>query len=563
VMAVRCAAAKRKSMNPMRIQPTTLIFMPPREPIEVIKGPNLTEAFDGSNYEVRCAVAKTVGNSIATTQQNQKGNPADGVRSSSPERPHQNKGFKPISLEEALGVLMSGFLRGGVGFLKGTGEMIKGSSGVNREVRVGVTHAYVIFVQILGGVWLERNITTLLTHVLDLVANPKAASSHVDAVYSRKCINFILRSILGRMLGEKAQASACKEIAHIVVKQMNSIEMGSIILGLGTTASNLLTDQSLSLVEATMAVLVHPCQAARLAAAWCLRCICVAVPSQITPLIDRCVEGIENMRTSPEAIAGYSGALAAVLGSVRLSPLGVPNTGYEVIFNTAEELLRSASQNSRLSLNRTQAGWLLIGAIMTLGVPVVRGLLPRMLLLWRNSFPRSNKELESEKARGDAFTWQVTLEGRAGALSAMHSFVQNCPELVTDDIIRRLLTLLSLHSPCSLILKTYGQHLKAPAAMVRLRLYETLSLLPSHAFEGSYTHLLRMLVAEFTLTENPANTTTSQLRTVCHADDSVILGTWLQETDHRTIEDQLQPNSAAGSGALEHDPCCLYRPVLP
>lgn len=39
-----------------------------------------------------------------------------------------------------------------------------------------------------------------------------------------------------------------------------------------------------------------------------------------------------------------------------------------------------------------------------------------MLLLWRNAFPRSNKELESEKVRGDAFTWQVTLEARAGAL---------------------------------------------------------------------------------------------------------------------------------------------------
>lgn len=48
-----------------------------------------------------------------------------------------------------------------------------------------------------------------------------------------------------------------------------------------------------------------------------------------------------------------------------------------------------------------------------------------------------------------------------------------------------------------------------------------------------------MLVGEFTLTENPANTTTSQLRLVCHANDSVILGTWLQETDHRTIEDQV------------------------
>nr|CAD7424523.1 unnamed protein product [Timema monikensis] len=576
VMAVRCAASK--CLLEM-LNHAPFLYTAELESLATL----CFRAFDGSNYEVRCAVAKLLGALIACTQQPQKGNPAAA----------QNKGAKPISLEEALGVLMSGFLRGGVGFLKGTGEMIKGSSGVNREVRVGVTHAYVVFVQIMGGVWLERNLTTLLTHVLDLVANPKAASSHVDAVYSRKCINFILRSVLGRMLGEKAQASACKEITQIVAKQMASIdfnpenakdcnqetlfsqhllvcalqEMGSLILGLGTTAANLTTDQSLGLIEATLSVLVHPCQAARLAAAWCLRCICVAVPSQITPLIDRCVEGIENMRSSPEAIAGYSGALAAVLGGVRLSPLGVPHTKGKIIFNTAEELLRSASQNSRLSLNRTQAGWLLIGAIMTLGVPVVRGLLPRMLLLWRNSFPRSNKELESEKARGDAFTWQVTLEGRAGALSAMHSFLQNCPELITEDIIRRLLTpiesALAMLTNISTVLKTYGQHLKAPAAMVRLRLYESLSLLPPQSFEGSYTHLLRMLVAEFTLTENPANTTTSQLRAMCHADDSVILGSWLQETDHRTIEDQLQPNSAAGSGALEHDSCCLFRPVAP
>lgn len=76
--------------------------------------------------------------------------------------------------------------------------------------------------------------------------------------------------------------------------------------------------------------------------------------------------------------------------------------------------------------------------------------------------------------------------------------------------------------------------------MVRLRLYETLALLPPNALESSYTHLLRMLVAEFTLAENTANTTTSLLRTLCHADDSIILGTWLQETDHRNIEDQVR-----------------------
>lgn len=129
-----------------------------------------------------------------------------------------------------------------------------------------------VFVQILGGVWLERNIKVLLSHILYLVANPKAASSHVDAVYSRKCVNFILRSVLGKMLGEKAQLSACKEIAQIIVKEMSSIdfnpenakdfnqetlfsqhllvcalqEIGSLVLNLGTTAHDLTTDPSLS-----------------------------------------------------------------------------------------------------------------------------------------------------------------------------------------------------------------------------------------------------------------------------------------------------------------------------
>lgn len=42
--------------------------------------------------------------------------------------------------------------------------------------------------------------------------------------------------------------------------------------------------------------------------------------------------------------------------------------------------------------------------------------LARVLLLWKCVFPVSPKDLETEKSRGDAFTWQVTLEGRAGAL---------------------------------------------------------------------------------------------------------------------------------------------------
>lgn len=520
-------------------------------------------AFDGSNYEVRCAVAKLLGNLIAMTQLPPKITGPMSVAANTTKTP-----TKTVSFDEALSILMGGFLRGGGSFLKGT-EMIKGTSNINREVRVGVTHAYVCFVQVMGGLWLERNLQPFLKHILDLVANPKAASSHVDAVYSRKCINFILHSVIGKMLSEKAQASACKEIVLIIAKQMNSIdfspenakdanqetlfsqhllvcalqELGSIIQILGTTAQNLLTDHTLNLIDAVCAVLVHPCAAVRLYCAWCLRSICIAVPSQITPLIDRFLEAIEKMRTSSDAISGYSYALAAVLGAVKYSPVGIPHTKGKIVFNTAEELLRTASQNSRLSLNRTQAGWILIGSIMTLGEPVVKNLLPRMLLLWRNAFPRSTKELDSEKARGDAFTWQVTLEARAGALGVMHSFLLHCPELLNDDIQRRLLnpieSALAMLINLAPVLKSYGQQLKAPAAMVRLRLYETLSLLPPISMESSYTYLLRMLVSEFTLADNPANTTTSSLKQLCYADESIILATWLQETDHRSIEDQV------------------------
>lgn len=475
VMSVRIAAAK---CILELIQNAPFIYQSELESLSSL----CFRAFDGSNYEVRCAVARLIGTLLAYTQQQQEEN----VKKQSPSviqsggtigsgsgvavggvggQSKSNATSRTVSLDETLVILMSGFLRGGASFLKGTGEIIKGSSGVNREIRVGVTHAYVAFVEYMGGAWLERNLATFLTHVLDLVANPKAASSHVEAVYSRKCINFILRSVLGKMLGEKAQITACKELIHMIAKQMNVIdfspenakdsnqetlfsqhflvcalqELASLVQGLGTTAQNLLLDQALNAIDTICAVLVHPCAAARLSAAWCMRCFCIALPSLITPLIDRFLEALEQMRTASEAIAGYSCALAAVLGSVQFSPLGIPYTKGKVIFNVAEELLRSASQSSRMSLSRTQAGWLLIGSIMTLESSVVKGLLPRLLLLWRHSFPRSNKELESEKARGDAFTWQVTLEGRAGALSVMYSFLLNCPELITEDIIRRLL----------------------------------------------------------------------------------------------------------------------------
>lgn len=55
----------------------------------------------------------------------------------------------------------------------------------------------------------------------------------------------------------------------------------------------------------------------RLAAAACLRQVSIAVPSVLTPLIDKSVEALETYKSAQEAVSGYSGGLAALLGAVR------------------------------------------------------------------------------------------------------------------------------------------------------------------------------------------------------------------------------------------------------
>ncbi|CAH2054631.1 unnamed protein product, partial [Iphiclides podalirius] len=270
--AVRAAAANalRRVLPLMRLAPAD---------VDAIAAACLRAAHP-SDYALRCAVAELLGALIATTQAGDINNTNNkmkiGIQSVQQSKKDSQKNV--VSLDEALNLLMGAFLRGGTSFLKG--DIIKSGSGVNREVRVCVTHAYVVFVQNMGGVWLERNMTTFLTHVLDLVANPKAASSHVDAVYSRKCINYILRNTLGKMLGEKAQASACKEIIQIVAKQMNSIdfnpenakdcnqetlfsqhllvcaltEAGELAEQLGTSVHNLTTDTGLNMIDTIFTV---------------------------------------------------------------------------------------------------------------------------------------------------------------------------------------------------------------------------------------------------------------------------------------------------------------------
>lgn len=83
------------------------------------------KALEGSNYDVRVCVAQLIGTLMAMTQQ-------------TPSAVAAGKSKKTCSLEEVFSYMSGGFLRGGIGFLKGSGgELLKTIA--PREVRVGVT----------------------------------------------------------------------------------------------------------------------------------------------------------------------------------------------------------------------------------------------------------------------------------------------------------------------------------------------------------------------------------------------------------------------------------------
>ncbi|XP_021034626.1 HEAT repeat-containing protein 5A isoform X4 [Mus caroli] len=574
-MAVRCAAAKCL----LELQ-NEAIFMWSTDLDSVAT--LCFKSFEGSNYDVRISVSKLLGTVLAKAVTAK--HPGAGSKQSA----------RRVSLGEALELLGAGFLRGSSGFLRASGDMLKGNSSVSRDVRVGVTQAYVVFVSTLGGAWLEKNLAAFLSHILSLVSqsNPKATQTQIDAVCCRRCVSFILRATLGGLLGEKAQIAAAKEICQAIwrlKKVMDAVlsdgnletrlssadvaasqhvlvcasqELGNLIHSLGTTAAPLLQDSSTGLLDSVISVVLHPSISVRLAAAWCLHCIAGALPSYLTPLLDRCLERLSILKSSPEAVTGFSFAVAALLGSVTHCPLGIPHGKGKIIMTIAEDLLCSAAQNSRLSLQRTQAGWLLVAALMTLGPAVVSHHLTRVLLLWKCVFPVSPKDLETEKSRGDSFTWQVTLEGRAGALCAVKSFISHCGDLLTEEVIQRLLPPLpcavDLLTQLSSILKTYGSALKTPSVVYRQRLYELLILLPPETYKGNLCAILKELAAELTAPDTQAAASTCLLPALCHPDDLLILSPLLQETDHRFIEEQLLLGNGVACGSLEYDPYSIY-----
>ncbi|CAF0928332.1 unnamed protein product [Brachionus calyciflorus] len=450
----------------------------------------------------------------------------------------------------------------------------------SKELRIGITYAYIELANLLGSFWLEKNLSLFLTHILNLVNNTKCVQNHLDAVYSRKCVQFILRSIIGGMLNEKVQLQCAFELINLIEK-LNSLqntqhilicsihELSCILKNLNTSCSILISEDH-KLMDKLFQTLMYPNVGVKCITAWCLRSLTNSLPSLMSSLLDTCMDKLSLIRNPSDALSGYGYACSALIGAIHQCPLGVPSLKPKLGFNIGEELLRSASQSSNINLamQKTGIGWLLIGSFMTLGPTLIRKHFTRIKKLWTLTLPSNLEQIDLEKKRGDSFTWQLSLETRSGALSSMLSFLQNNTELLEDESICQGFNqpiqsaiLLLAQLPSILKLNANSVNLKAQSAMYRLKLYQCLCHLPIRIYENSLAVLLSELVAEFTMADQVnSNYVTSLLRSVCHSNDLILFaGNMLQDSEYKSIEDQLAPFSASGCETLEHDVTYLYQ----
>ncbi|EFO83913.1 hypothetical protein CRE_14875 [Caenorhabditis remanei] len=549
------------------------------------------KVLEGSTYELRCAVAKFMAQLLATSMKPPPGAVTKG-------KSNQMIPVRPASVTDTLNLLASGFLRGGIGGFLKTSSSTFATMG-RSDIRIGVSICYVEMVREMGSVWLEKHLNAVCSHMVDLaskcghLAYTQNASHIAEALIIRRCIAFILRQTIGSLLGENAQTLACKHLGVLLSQYVDLVSIGTgdnldssvdssdygsgyavivilqeisvLVRQIGSSVMSLFTEAT-GIMENIFKCLTHPLASARYSAAWCLRCIATAVPNLMTPLLDRCLPRLDQMSSSSRAISGFSMALAALLAASNdSSKLGIPYAKPLKVLDLAEEMLRTATQQPKLTIAKLESGWNLINSLIHLGPSVMKEHLPRVIKLWKAAFPRSSREAETENNRGDAFSWQCAMVAQAGALSVMEA-VASQPELCSTG---SALEAMKVPIECSLVMmsqvgnliKSYGNEMRQANSVVRIRLYRLLLLLPHKSFEGSYVALLRELVADITLSDNSQSAMTTSLpMTQFTGVEKILISPLYNATDYSMVEDLLQtPISSVSIGNVEEDLSNLIR----
>ena len=199
----------------------------------------------------------------------------------------------------------------------------------------------------------------------------------------------------------------------------------------------------------------HPSRAVQTATAWCLRCLCISLPTNLAKLIQTLsaklstdLGTLNNNGNNFQDVATRANGLAYAIGGlitvISVHPLYVSFEMSARIFSMAAQLIKnSTNKEVRVAAAQIQIAWVLIGALMCLGPNFVKMHLPQLLLMWKTALPKFTSKDATNTNRSE-LDWAFMMHARESALGSVASFMlHNGEKLVTVDVSKRIAAFLS------------------------------------------------------------------------------------------------------------------------
>jgi hypothetical protein len=386
-----------------------------------------------------------------------------------------------------------------------------------------------LFLQ-LGLEYVETNYGLICAYCIEIVKNQQD-------YFAFECSKYLLRKVVGKILSESGQLRACKSLLKQLasldldgsteVLKSNSIEdykiiassilfeLGALLTDLGPAALSIEDD----LIEPLLDLLVkEKFSLISLALASCIRDLSLAIPNQITRIMNKAVILMQKHLTLMNSddpytinqVIGYGHVLCAVIGIVRHRPLFVAYEDAGTIFGIALKLIipPKTITNYTITTSQVKLGWALIGSLLTLGPNFVNVHISQLMLSWQSIFIKVAKKEGFLNQSEDL--WQYQLFSKDSAMAAMISFVKYNQIIVNEPKVSRRL-LIFLNNALMFLNSLIGQYEPLdnnPPTATQILLYEYECSLKSRLniifrylepsiYEAIYTPLLKTLIDTF------------------------------------------------------------------
>ncbi|KAF9537032.1 hypothetical protein EC957_008976, partial [Mortierella hygrophila] len=415
-------------------------------------------AMDESTFEIRKSVATLIATLLYSKFQGEE----NLMMASAQSPPPMGPGGKPATGYEVFTL--------DVNELLSHLSIAYNKPNTSREVRAGLSETYAALLIMLGPSIVERHYGTILKHLLtELVSNPKNTGSRFEILTVREHVEYMLRGVIGaRLLSESGQIASIRELVGSWLKMWPAVmpgeiepseyalvsalnETSALLLDLGGAASSI---QDILMSSLTNLV-SHPSRAVQTATAWCLRCLCISLPTNLAKLIQTLsaklstdLGTLNNNGNNFQDVATRANGLAYAIGGlitvISVHPLYVSFEMSARIFSMAAQLIKnSTNKEVRVAAAQIQIAWVLIGALMCLGPNFVKMHLPQLLLMWKTALPKFTSKDATNTNRSE-LDWAFMMHARECALGSIASFLfHNGEKLATVDVSKRVSALLS------------------------------------------------------------------------------------------------------------------------